>query len=316
MSDTSLMVKAVISLLDTMPVVKKPLKKLRDIKRHYFRRSEGEELLIRRYEKFFLKSLDLSNPKTFTDKVFCKMIALNRKNDPLLTRLADKHLVRDWVESKIGSQHLVKVFWTGNDPKQIPFDSLPEKCVIKTNHGSGQVIVKKAGTVLDQKMVCQQLNDWMPQNYYWGMREHQYYEIKPRILIEEFLDDGTSDGPFDYKFYCFNGVPAVVLVINNPKTIGPFYDPNWNILDITYDEKIKPTAVDQPENFSKMLDIASVLSAEFDYVRVDLYNIKGKILFGEMTFTPAAGSLKFEPQSWDTKLGDLWKVDPKYQLNN
>lgn len=316
MSGSNPLIKAVISTLDTIPVAKKPLKKLRDIKRHYFRRSEGEELLILRYEKLFFKSLDLSNPKTFTDKVFCKMIALNRKNDPLLTRLADKLLVRDWVESKIGSQHLVKVYWSGPDPAKIPFDDLPEKYVIKTNHASGQVIEKKAETVLDHKKVRQQLNDWMSQNFYWVVREYQYYEIKPQILIEEFLDDGISDGPLDFKFWCFNGQAKIVQIDNHSRSINLFLDMEWNLLDLSNRTNMTNRLIEQPENFSKMIELANKLSAEFDFVRVDLYNLKGKILFGEMTFTPAAGALKFEPQTWDAKLGDLWKVDPKYHLNN
>jgi len=287
-----------------------------NIKRHKLRISEGEEFLTQKYENIFSKKLDLSKPRTFSEKIFCKMIALNRKKDPLITRLTDKHLVRGWVKDKIGSQHLVKVLWTGKEPKQIPFDSLPEQYVIKTNHASGQVIVINSANMLDQKIIYQQLNEWMSQNYYWSQRERQYYEIKPRILIEEFIDDGISDGPLNFRFWCFNGETNIVQVDDQLHAINPFYDLDWNLLPLSYRTNMSKKLIEKPENFQSMVEIANKLSADFDFVRVDLYNIKGKILFNEMTFTPVAGEAKFEPQSWDAKLGDIWKFNPKYQINS
>jgi hypothetical protein len=127
------------------------------------------------------------------------------------------------------------------------------------------------------------------------------------VIVEEYLKNEDGTGPLDYRFWCFGGIPEVIQVDNHAHDINPFFDTKWNLLDLYYRDGAARPALGKPKNFEQMLVVASRLSEGFDFVRVDLYNIDGKIYFGEMTFTPA-GSLKFRPPIWDFRLGEKWKI--------
>jgi hypothetical protein len=234
------------------------------------------------------------------------MISLNRRQNPKFTQLSDKYEARAYVRSKVGEQHLIKLLWHGKDPRAIPFDTLPAQYVIKTNHGSGQIIVVKGKA--DRSDVISRLSGWLKTNYYWSYREYQYFHIKPRVMIEEYLRNQDGSGPLDYRFWCFKGIPEVIQVDNHAHDINPFFTPQWNQLDLYYREGVSRPAIAKPINLEQMISIASRLSAGFDFVRVDLYNLDGQIYVGELTFTPTAGELKLRPESWDLKLGEKWEV--------
>lgn len=282
------------------------LNKLRSVKRRLMRRSEGEDILLQKYVHVHGKHLNVTNPQKFTEKLFCRMISLNRKNNHKFTQLSDKYAARAYVSSKVGEEHLIKLLWHGEDANAIPFDSLPAEYVIKTNHGSGQIIVVKGKA--DRTDVSSRLSVWLKSNFYWWNREYQYYHIKPRVMIEEYLRNQDGSGPLDYRFWCFKGIPEVIQVDNRAHDINPFFDTKWNQLDLYYREGASRPAIEKPINLEQMVSIASRLSACFDFVRVDLYNIDGKIYFGELTFTPVAGGLKLLPESWDLKLGEKWEM--------
>ena len=286
--------------------IKYVLNKLRNVKRRLMRRSEGEDILLQRYVRVHGKHLNLTNPQTFTEKLFCRMISLNRRQNPKFTQLTDKYTARAYVGSKVGEQYLVKLLWHGKDPGAIPFDTLPAEYVIKTNHGSGQIIVVKGKA--DRIDVISRLSGWLKSNYYWSGREYQYYHINPRVMIEEYLKNQDGSGPLDYKFWCFKGIPEVIHVDNHAHDINPFFDTQWNQLDLYYREGASRPAIAKPINFEQMILIASQLSAGFDFVRIDLYNLDGKIYFGEFTFTHTAGHSKLRPESWDLKLGEKWEM--------
>lgn len=278
--------------------------KLKMLKSLLFRKSEGEALIKQAYTTLFAKNLNSTSPVNFSEKMFTRMINVNRDGDERFTRLADKYLARDYVREKVGESYLIELLWSGTDPEKIPFDSLPPRCVIKTNHGSGGNIILDGA--VDRDEVKRKLKRWLKQNYYWGAREYHYYYIPRRILVETFLEDGEQNGPLDYRFWCFEGKPEVIQVDNHAHDINPFYDTNWNKLDMSYREGFKECDIKKPENFDEMLRVAAALSAEFDFVRVDLYNLKGQIYFGELTFTPRAGRIVFKPESWDLYLGEKW----------
>lgn len=282
------------------------LSSVRQWKRNLVRRSEGERILLERFERIHGRKLDMSNPKTFSEKLFYRMILLNQESSPLFTRVSDKFAARAYVGRKGGEQHLVKLIWHGEDPREIPFDSLPDEYVIKTNHGSAQVIVVKGQA--DRADIVGKLSVWLTRNHYWSAREGQYYDIKPRIMIEEYLRYPDGSGPLDYRFWCFGGIPEVIQVDNHAHDINPFFDTQWNPLDLYYRDQATRPLVDKPNNFERMLDLASRLSEGFGFVRVDLYNIDGNIYFGELTLTPTGGKLKLCPDSWDIKLGEKWKM--------
>jgi glycosyltransferase involved in cell wall biosynthesis len=279
-------------------------KKISHRKRILLRRWEGEQVLKRNYRKVHGRDLDWRQPQLFSEKMFRRMVLMNRSLSPEYTELSDKYLVRNYVAKKVGEKYLTKIYWEGFDPAQIPFDQLPEKCVIKTNHGSGQVIVVKGN--IDRAATVEKLRAWLSDNYYWKAREYQYFGIRPRALIEEYLDDGQDGGPLDYRFWCFNGKAAVIQVDNHRHDINPFYDADWNKLDLSYRARALPADITKPANLDEMHAIAASLAAGFDFVRVDLYNLNGRICFGELTFTPLAGQFRFAPEPWDAKLGEKW----------
>lgn len=232
------------------------------------------------------------------------MIEINRSGNKTYSRLADKYRVRDHISKTIGEKHLVKLLWHGTNPRKIPFDSLPSKYIIKTNHGSGMVI--RVHNKPNRAEIVETLSKWLSKSYYDADREYHYAAIKPEIIIEEYLDDGKDLGPLNYSFWCFNGQTSMIQVDNSKRSINPFYDANWNKLNLTSRRNLPDCQIEKPENLDEMLSIAHTLAKDFDFVRVDLYNINGKVYFGELTFTPGSGRFKFLPEEWDFELGRRW----------
>lgn len=284
----------------------------RGIRRRVMRRSEGEAFLLRRYFRIHGKPLNLTNPQTFTEKLFWRMVTWNRgRMNPRFTQLADKYAVRAHVASTVGEGYLTDLLWHGDNPRAIPFDRLPAEYVIKPNHAAGQVLIVRGE--VDRDEIIRTVSSWLASNYYWNGREYQYYGIKPRIVIEEYLKDQDGNPPFNYKCYCFNGVPDQILVRSHiqdtTQDIWPIFDTTWNLLDVTYKEQcVARPWLPKPANLDEMLALAAKLSVGFGYVRVDLYNVSGRIYFGELTFTPAAGIIKYDPEFWDLQLGEKWDL--------
>ena len=152
------------------------------------------------------------------------------------------------------------------------------------------------------------MSGWLASDYYWHGRESQYYGISPRILIEEYLTNEGGSPPFDYKVYCFNGKPEQIMVRNHTHDICPFFDTTWNFLDFSDEIGAVRPWVPRPANLDEMLALAAKLSVGFGYVRLDFYNVKGRVYFGEFTFTPAAGIITYDPECWDLKLGEKWDL--------
>lgn len=273
--------------------------------KYHFHRAKGERILKRRYAEVHGGELDLANPKTFSEKLYCRMIDVNRFGDERMTRLSDKFRVRAYVEERVGASYLVRLLWHGTDPHAIPFDDLPSSYMIKTNHGSCQCI--PVHDEADRGDIARKLSAWLGENYYFCARERQYFDIAPRILVEEMLDDGQPDGPLDYRFWCFDGRVEMIQVDNRSYTINPFYSPDWQRIPGSYRAQGRDAEVERPRNLDEMIRIASRLSEDIDFVRVDLYNLKGRIVFGEMTFTPMAGFRKFSPESWESDVGAMWR---------
>lgn len=277
------------------------LKSLRSLKHKLLLKHEGEKQLKSVYAHVHGKSLDIQTAESFTEKLYKRMILIQRQGNKTFTRLSDKYAVRDYIRSMIGEKYLIKLLWVGENPQDIPFDKLPQKYIIKTNHGSGGNIIVDGEP--DKADIIARMGKLLNENFYWQAREFHYYSIKPKVIIEEFLDELD---PLDYRFFCFNGEPEVIQVDNHKHDINPFYDKEWSKLDLHYREKFNDIDIEYPKNFPLMLDIAKKLSANFDFVRVDLYNVRGRIYFGEMTFTPVAGQFKFNSDEWDKKLGKKW----------
>lgn len=267
--------------------------------------------IINRYAESMGHVPDLDNPRLFTEKM--QWIKL-RYNDPLYIRCADKYAVRAYVESK-GYKHilndLIGVYTTAED---IPLAELPDKFVIKATHGCtwNYLCRDKSEEIAQWEETKRLLNEWLTQDYAVYGRELHYTYIPPRLICERFLENADGSQIRDYKIHCFHGEPKLVQVDYERFTEHQrnYYDPDWNLTDIKWIEQDNyPEAEDKPVNLEEMLEIARALSADFGYVRVDLYNVEGKVVFGELTFTPGCGFTKLEPEEMDAVMGS-WLTLP------
>ena len=231
------------------------------------------------YKKKIGRSLNLDDPKAYTEK-----IQWAKLNDctPIKTDLSDKYLVRKWVSERIGDEYLIPLLGVWDKYSDIDFESLPNSFVLKTNHGSGTVFVVKDKSKFDKKKCKTLFNDWMhtDYSYVFGL-ELQYTNIERKIIAEEYLDSKGEELQ-DYKFLCFDGKPYFCWVdldrfSNHTRNV---YDLDWVLQpwnQYTYGNSAND--VPKPKNFDKMVEIASILCQGFSHVRVDLYNIEGKIYF-------------------------------------
>jgi TupA-like ATPgrasp len=279
---------------------------LEEMRRRIMRRSEGEAALFRRFAEEHGYALDVANPRTFSEKVYCRMIRWNRRIEPRFTELADKFAVRPYVAGKVGEEYLARILWHGTDPRQIPFDRLSAPYVLKTNHGCGHVVAVTGAP--DRDEIRRRASHWVAANYYWAFREYQYFRIPPRLMAEEYLENPDGSEAVVYKFWCFDGAPQVLHVTDRANSMNPFFDMDWRQLQLSHKGSRAQPALPRPKNFERMVTVASHLSADFDFVRVDLFNVGGRTYFNELTFTPAAGKLHFSPPDWDEKLGRLWTL--------
>ncbi len=237
------------------------------------------------------KRLNLKNPKDFNEKIHWIIVNENPKK---YARFADKLLVRDYIAEKGYLNLLPKIYllWGGQMRfKDIDFSSLPNQFVLKTNHGSGSVFICTDKKTFAFKEAEKILTKLLHKNYAKRALEYHYTYIKPRIMCEEYLKEEGMKNPLDYKIHCFSGKPDCIELCSDREhdVKLDFYDLNWNYLPYATEKYKSDKLYPRPENLEEMLKIAEDLSKDFLYVRVDLYNINGRIYFGELTLTSAAG---------------------------
>ncbi len=255
------------------------------------------------------KTLNLDDPKDFNEKI--QWLKIYYK-PPILTQLVDKYDVRSYVSDRVGGNYLNKVYGVYERPEDIDFNVLPERFVLKATHGYDMNLVVKDKWKLDVSKTGELTRRWLARNHYYhaGM-EWAYKNIKPRLIAEKFMEEKGKDHINDYKFYCFDGVPRFLQVDldrgNNHSR--SFYDMQWERLPLVVKgNRIAEGEIPKPENFDEMVEVVRKLSADFPLVRVDLYNLDGKIVFGEMTFYPGDGRAQFEPEQYNKILGDYIKL--------
>lgn len=258
------------------------------------------------------KRLNLKNPKRWTEK--CQWYKLYYR-DPLMTRCADKYEVRSYVEEKGLEDILNTSYGVYESADEINIDNLPEKFVLKMTSGSGGNIIVKNKAELNWEEAKEKLNGWMALEGRKPLgREWPYYNIQPRIIAEKYMEE-TENGLIDYKFFCFNGEPSHLIVVSDRFTQEKIdlYDMNWNRMKVVQSDCPRQSIEDMdcPRNFDKMIEIARTLSKDFPHARIDLYNIKGKIYFGEITFFSASGYYIFDPDEFDFWLGEKFKLPEK-----
>lgn len=268
------------------------------------------------YEDRHGSKLNWRSLRTYSEKMQWEKLF---DKDPLKVTLTDKYSVRKWVAEIIGEEYLIPLIGTWDNVNEIDFRSLPNQFVLKTNCASGDTIIVRDKTKIGRKEFAEykaKLNYYLNMKFGYNTLELHYNDIHPKIICEQLIESKDLD-LLDYKFLCFDGEPLFCWV-----DTGRFhqhkrnvYNMNWELQDwnqYRYGQSDEPIA--KPINFEKMVEISRLLSSRFHHVRVDLYNIEGKIYFGEMTFTNSSGFERIEPPEADLMLGELWKIDTSIRL--
>lgn len=255
------------------------------------------------------KKLNLKNPKLFNEKI--QWLKLNWK-DPRMVQCADKYAVRAYVEEKGLSHILNELYGVYEKASDINWDNLPEKFVMKTNNGFGTVLLVDEKSKLNKEQTEQTLTKWLQKDYSLATGEVHYKKIKPLLLAEKYLESKDNTVPVDYKIFCFHGKPEFILTIVD-RNVGEygesyrryFLDLDWQPLDF---EKGKSPDIQnlpqKPESLDLMIEYAEKLADDIPLVRVDFYEVDSKPVFGEMTFTPAAGLADYFKEDINLKLGE------------
>lgn len=271
----------------------------------YYRSLSDEQYLNLLFEKSFGKNISTENPSSFNEKIqWLKLYWYDQKAE----LCADKYEVRGYVKEKGLDFLLNELIGVYDDVDEIKINDLPDQFVLKCTHGSGCNIICENKRELNWVESQKKINKWMKRNYYWPSREWVYKNIKPRIVCEKYLSDKVMGELVDYKFYCFNGRPEYIKFASERHSATgvkmDFFDKAWNHLDVKRGHPMGTIEKLKPKNFELMLDSAIKLSQEFPFVRVDFYEANGKLYFGELTFFPAGGFEKFEPEKYDYFFGD------------
>lgn len=257
------------------------------------------------YQLRMNRKLNLSNPRTFNEKL--QWLKLNYKA-PILTIMADKYEAKVYVQSIIGDKYIIPTIGIWDKFEDINFKELPNSFVLKTTHDQGGVVICKDLSTFDITKANVKLNKHLKSNLFDISREWPYKNIHPRIIAEKFMVDSKSGELKDYKFFCFNGEPKLLYVASGrqDKQNGltfDYFDMDFNKLDITQAYGHSKNPIKKPETFDEMVFISKKLSEGLPHVRVDLYEINGKIYFGELTFFHHGGFVPFKPEYWDDILG-------------
>lgn len=252
-------------------------------------------------------------PKSFNEKLQWLKI-YDRNSD--YTRMVDKYEAKQYVSDIIGSKYVIPTYGVWDNPYSINFDLLPNQFVMKTTHDSGHVIICKDKRTLDIELTRKQLSIWLRERFYCIGREWPYKNVKPRIIAEQMLNAPMDKGLIneqgtdlkDYKFFCFNGKVQCFKIDYDRFSDhhANYYNTEGMLLD--FGEADFPPNLSHvehiPDNLGEMIQLSERLSANTPFLRVDFYNISGKIFFGELTFFPASGWGKFTADDYDIMLGN------------
>lgn len=253
------------------------------------------------------KFLRLKKPKLYTEKIQALKLS---NTSPYYSILVDKYEVRAEIQKKIGKQYLIPLLGFWNQFEDIDFSKLPNQFVLKTSHGSGSVILCKNKLELDKENAKKILNSSLERNYFHRTREYPYKNAIPRIVAEAFVSDDSGNGLDDYKFFCFHGemkMLQVTTIRNGLKHVN-YFNEQFNPISLrTGNHPILENLI-LPYNINEMKDIALKLGADFKHLRVDLYNVSGRIYFGELTFHNEGGIIRFSDDSWDLKIGNWLSI--------
>jgi hypothetical protein len=265
--------------------------------------------------------LNLDTPRSYSEKIIWKKLF---DRNPLLTVTADKFKVRSYVRKVLGRKEaekiLVPLYYVSSEPNAIPFEELPDNFVIKPNHGSRMHMIVRGNKEENIQGIKKTCEDWLRHNYGLFHYEWAYRDIERKIIVEKLIQSSEGELPMDYKFFCFHGKCKCIRVSKNRLNsdgLAIFVDPDWNFLPVTMPGySFSPEPFEKPANIDQIIVMAEKLSADFDAVRIDLYNSDGKIYFGEITHYHTSGLARFHPVSFDFELGGHWNLIKDYWIKS
>lgn len=255
--------------------------------------------------------LNLENPKTFSEKL--QWLKLHDRK-PIYTIMVDKVEAKKYVASIIGEEYIIPTIAVWNSVDEIDWNVLPSQFVMKCSHDSGGIVICKDKSKLNKRKATEIMRKGLKRRYFWQNREWPYKDVTPRIIVEEYMEDKETNELRDYKFFCFDGVVKALFIASERQKKGEetkfdFFDENYNHLPIINGHPNAAVIPQKPIRFEDMKVLASKLSKGFPHLRVDFYEMNGKIYFGELTFSHWSGMVPFEPVEWDYKLGE-WIILP------
>lgn len=269
---------------------------------------DDKTYLKRKYKAFMGKELNLESPKTFNEKLqWLKLY--DRK--PEYTMMVDKYAVRKYIADTIGEEYLIPLLGVWDNPDDIDFDALPNQFVLKCNHNSGLgMCICKDKSKLDIEKVKAGLRKGLEQDYYLTGREWPYKDVPRKIVCEKYMQNGSDECLTDYKFFCFNGEPKIMYIASDhAKQPKPdFFDMNFNKVNIRMEDPNSEEVHVKPIYFEEMKRIATKLSSNTSFLRIDYYIINNELYFGELTFFHMSGFAPINPEKWAYILGDWIKL--------
>lgn len=259
------------------------------------------------YFYHFHKFPNLKNPQTFNEKLqWLKLY--DRK--PEYTKMVDKVEAKKYVASLIGDEYIIPTLGVWERAEDIDFDSLPNQFVLKWNHDSGSIVICRDKSTFDKEAAIKKLSGGEKRNGFWYGREWPYKNVKPLVFAEQYMEDKETKELRDYKVFCFNGVAKTLFIATDRQTEGKLTTHDFYTVDFEHLPIRKgihpnvPERIKQPKCLRKMLDISELVSKNIPHLRVDFYEVDGKIYFGELTFADGSGYEKFSPEQWDKTFGD------------
>lgn len=269
---------------------------------------DDEKYLKIRFKDSMGKDLNLKNPQTFNEKL--QWLKLYNRN-PEYTKMVDKYEAKEYVASIIGEQYIIPTLGIYDTWDEIDFDKLPNQFVIKSTHDSGGYAICKNKNSFDYNKAKKKIEKSLKHNFYYAGREWPYKDVKPRIIIEKYMEDNNSPELTDYKVMCFNSKPLITFTCTERFSEGlkvTFFDKDWNKMPFERHYKSSEKEILKPQNYNTMMNLSEKMSKNIPFVRIDWYEINGELYFGEYTFYPGCGFEEFTPEEWDYKLGKLINI--------
>lgn len=278
----------------------------------------AEVVSKRIFKKSFGRELDLKNPKTLNEKIYWLKLYHNINND-FYTQCADKYGVREYLAKEFGEEYLVPLLFVTTDYRDLVPENIPNThCIVKATHDSGgHYLIIRDSSKVDYRRLRENFRFWLSNNFYQSGKEWQYKNIRPRIVIEKLLETKEGKIPNDYKLHFINGELQFIYVSYDREGVNDrcTYDKDWNRLPFvwvpvySYRPTMNTSNVPRPASLDKMIEFGTKIAQNFKYVRVDFYDVDGKLYFGEITLHHGGGKDHFFPDKYDLIYGEKLNLD-------